>query len=142
MRYINDSYGRAGALLEGPYRSHLVASTEHLLRCYRYIEFNPVRAGMVSHAGDHRWSSYGCNAMDHADPLIQPRVRYCRLNNAEGQQLQMYRGLVQQACNEDAVHFSDRLCHHPQIGNDRFWLAIEAQADRGLAMAISSRSKK
>ncbi|WP_332840108.1 transposase [Stenotrophomonas sp. Iso1] len=63
VRYINDSYGRTGTLWEGRYKSHLVANDEHLLRCYRYIELNPVRAGMVAHAADYRWSSYGRNAM-------------------------------------------------------------------------------
>ena len=26
----------------------------YLLQCYRYIELNPVRAGMVNHPGDYR----------------------------------------------------------------------------------------
>lgn len=49
VRYINGVYGRAGTLWEGCYKSSIVQSEQYLLTCYRYIELNPVRAGMVTH---------------------------------------------------------------------------------------------
>lgn len=131
-----------GTLWEGRYKSHLVANDEHLLRCYRYIELNPVRAGMVAHAADYRWPSYGRNAMGRADPLIHPHVCYSRLGNTEAEPLQGYRDLVQQACDEDAVHFSDHLRHQYPMGNDRFRTAIEAQVGRRLSPGKGGRPKK
>ncbi len=50
VRYINDRYRRTGTLWEGRFKACPVQSDDHLLRCYRYIELNPVRAGMVSQA--------------------------------------------------------------------------------------------
>ena len=38
-------------------------SDDYLLRCQRYIELNPVRAGMVTHPAEYRWSSFRANAM-------------------------------------------------------------------------------
>jgi len=38
-------------------------SEDYLLRCYRYIELNPVRAAMVVAPEDHYWSSYHANAL-------------------------------------------------------------------------------
>jgi putative transposase len=47
VRYINDAYKRSGTLWEGRYKACLVDSGSYLFTCYRYIEMNPVRAGMV-----------------------------------------------------------------------------------------------
>lgn len=52
---------RTGTLWEGRYRSCLVADEAHVLACYRYIELNPVRAGMVAHPIDYPWSSHRAN---------------------------------------------------------------------------------
>jgi putative transposase len=38
----------------------------YVLACYRYIEMNPVRAGMVEHPAEYRWSSYRANAQGGA----------------------------------------------------------------------------
>jgi len=53
VRFVNDRHCRTGTLWEGRYKACLVASDEHLLRCYRYIELNPVRAGMVPVPSDY-----------------------------------------------------------------------------------------
>lgn len=39
----------------------MVDSERNILACYRYIELNPTRAGMVLDVADYRWPSYGCN---------------------------------------------------------------------------------
>jgi putative transposase len=46
VRFLNDRYRRTGTLWEGRYKSCLVDSETYLLRRHRYIELNPVRAGM------------------------------------------------------------------------------------------------
>ena len=61
VRYINHNYQRTGTLWEGRYKSSLIDSEAYLLVCMRYIELNPVRAGMVQHPGEYRWSSYNGN---------------------------------------------------------------------------------
>jgi putative transposase len=63
VQYFNYQYRRTGTLWEGRYRATLLDSEQYLLICSRYIELNPVRAGMVLHAGEYPWSSYRCNAM-------------------------------------------------------------------------------
>ena len=61
VQYVNRTYRRSGTLWEGRFRSCLTQDDEYLLRCYRYIELNPVRAGMVSHPAEYPWSSYQVN---------------------------------------------------------------------------------
>ncbi len=63
VQYFNTSYGRSGTLWEGRYKATLINSYRYLLTCVRYIELNPVRAGMVKHSCDYRWSSYAANAL-------------------------------------------------------------------------------
>lgn len=58
VQYINMNYRRSGTLWEGRHKSSLVDAEDYVLACYRYIELNPVRAGMVEHPADYRWSSY------------------------------------------------------------------------------------
>ena len=46
VRYINDRYGRTGTLWEGRFKSAAVSRDDYLMVCGRYIELNPVRAGL------------------------------------------------------------------------------------------------
>ncbi|HQX06037.1 MAG TPA: transposase [Zoogloea sp.] len=71
FQYVNRTYQRSGTLWEGRYRSCPVDQDAYLLACQRYIELNPVRAGMVRHPADCPWSSYRANAEGEASPLIQ-----------------------------------------------------------------------
>ena len=46
-RYINDTQSRTGSLWEGRYRASLIEADDYYFACSRYIELNPVRAGLV-----------------------------------------------------------------------------------------------
>jgi putative transposase len=82
-RYVggfNARYHRSGTLWEGRFKSCLVDSEQYLLRCYRYIELNPVRARMVEAPGSYPWSSYAVNAEGHADRLVTPHAAWLALD--------------------------------------------------------------
>ena len=66
VRYFNYRYHRSGTLFEGRFKSSIVQSHRYLLACQRYIELNPVRAGMVSDPADYTWSSYRAHAFGQA----------------------------------------------------------------------------
>jgi len=53
-QYVNLRYKRTGTLWEGRHRASLVQTERYLLCCYRYIELNPVRAGMVVRPDGYR----------------------------------------------------------------------------------------
>ncbi len=74
--YFNQACGRTGGLWEGRYRATVIDSDRYLLACYRYVELNPVRAGMVAHPGDYAWSSYRANALGHPDELVSAHEKY------------------------------------------------------------------
>jgi putative transposase len=70
--YFNYLHGRTGTLWEGRFRSTLVQAERYLLACQRYIEMNPVRAGMVESPGNFPWSSHRHYSMGSPDDLVTP----------------------------------------------------------------------
>jgi putative transposase len=90
-QYFNKTYGRTGSLWEGRFRSCLVQSEAYLLACYRYIELNPVRAGMVRDPADYPWSSYGANALvERANEITTPHPEYLRLGTDAEERRRVY----------------------------------------------------
>jgi len=79
VQYFNYTYHRTGTLWEGRYKAALIDSENYLLTCYRYIELNPVRAAMVEHPAEYKWSSYQYNALGEDDKLITPHDLYMKL---------------------------------------------------------------
>ena len=69
---FNKRHKRTGTLWEGRFKSSLVAADSHFLACQRYIEMNPVRAGMVDGPADYVWSSFRANAFGERNELINP----------------------------------------------------------------------
>jgi putative transposase len=74
--YFNRRHSRTGTLWEGRLRSCIVESARYVLACYRYIELNPVRAGLANHPGDYRWSSYAANSGIRADPFVSRHAEF------------------------------------------------------------------
>ena len=93
VQYINRKHGRTGTLWEGRFRSCIVQSEVYLLSCYRYVELNPVRAGMVRHPVQYEWSSYGVNGGGQACAWITPHAEYSRLGTGDEERRQAYRAL-------------------------------------------------
>jgi putative transposase len=94
VAYVNRRYDRTGTLWSGRHKASLVDSEQYLLRCYRYIEQNPVRARMVPDMGDYPWSSYRCNALGSFDPIVTPHRLYLGLGATEDTRLAAYRAIA------------------------------------------------
>lgn len=60
------TYERPGTLWEGRSKSMLAYAENYLLTAFRYIDLNPVRAHMVVHVSEYRWSSFQGNTMGEA----------------------------------------------------------------------------
>ncbi len=93
-RYFNKTHQRSGYLWEGRFKSCLVQSETYVLSCYRYIDLNPVRAGLVRRADEYVWSSYRFNALGEASALLSPHEEYLRLGGTSAERQAMYRELI------------------------------------------------
>jgi putative transposase len=93
VQQINLRYGRTGHRLEGRYKTRYIQDERYLLTCMRYIEQNPVRAGMVASPGEYRWSSYRANASGAVDFLVTPHPMFERLGATRSERSARYRAL-------------------------------------------------
>ena len=91
--YVNRLYRRSGTLWEGRFRSCPIQEEAYLLACQRYIELNPVRATMVEHPADYRWSSYRANAQGEDDRQVSPHRLYVALGDTAEHRQAAYREL-------------------------------------------------
>jgi REP-associated tyrosine transposase len=93
VQYFNRRYKRRGTLWEGRFHSCLVDSAPYVIACHRYIERNPVRAGMVAAASGYRWSSHNGNAGRASNKLLTPHAEYLALAADEGARHLAYKTL-------------------------------------------------
>ena len=129
--YINHTYSRTGALWEGRYKSTLVDSEDYLLTVHRYIELNPVRAGMVEHASEYSWSSYQGNAMGKEIELITPHDAYTALGKTKEKRLKNYRTLFRGRMAEKTLKEIRDATHKGWVlGSERFIQQIEQTTGR------------
>jgi putative transposase len=134
VRYINFMSGRTGPLWEGRYRSAPVDSEDYFLACCRYIELNPVRARMVAHPDDYRWSSYRAHAHGAADPLTCTHEHYEALGADAAARQAGYRELFRHELDEDFLSALRRATHGGwALGGERFLKQIEIVAQRRAA---------
>lgn len=121
VRYFNHTYDRTGALFEGRYRSSIVQEDRYLLNCQRYIELNPVRAGMVKDPGDYRWSSYRAHAFGTPVKLWAPHSTYLALGATSSDRQTNYREYFSTELAETAVA-KIRACINKGLvlGTDKF----------------------
>lgn len=55
---INKKYDRVGSLCQGRYHAIEIKNDHYFTRIITYIHQNPLRAGMVTHLEDYKYSSY------------------------------------------------------------------------------------
>ncbi len=89
-RYVNKLEKRTGSLWEGRFKSSIVSQREYLAACCRYVELNPLRAGMVTHPGKYRWSSYGCRGEGKKDLVVDLDSSYLALGKNKSQRQAAY----------------------------------------------------
>ena len=103
VQYYNFRYQRTGTLWEGRYRAALIDSEAYLFTCMRYIELNPVRAGIAVHPSAYAWSSYHCNALGRPDAVVTPHGEYHSLGKTGQERQAAYRQLFKQHVPEKTV---------------------------------------
>ena len=125
--YVNKKYCRSGTLWEGRFKAAIVDSSAYLLACYRYVELNPVRAGIVKHPGEYSWSSYRRNGLLLENNLITPHGEYQQLGRDDQERVKNYRLLFDETFTNADL---DLLRGHTQsgtpLGNAKFRQEIDA----------------
>ena len=109
-------------------------SERYLLTCMRYIELNPVRAGMVAHPSSYPYSSYRHNAMGKADSLVTAHRLYRQLAAQPEERQAAYRALFKAHIPEMTLaEIREATNKAWALGNDHFKQKIEQLAQRSAA---------
>lgn len=96
-RYVarfNAIYQRTGALWEGRFKAMPIVEDRYYLACLRYIELNPVRAGVVLDAQDYEWSSARHHLGLCEESWLQFHPLYWRLGNTPFERQNAYAQLL------------------------------------------------
>lgn len=142
VQYINRSYRRSGTLWEGRFRSCLVQSEDYFLECSRYIELNPVRAGMVKHPHDYRWTSYHANGDGKPDSLIVPHAEYFGLGLNEEERRANYKALFRAHMEPEVVkEIREATNGNYALGTSKFQEEIAHMLARRVVRGSAGRPK-
>ena len=77
--------GSSGHVWQGRFKAFPIQKDAHLLAVLRYVERNPLRAGLVERAEDWRWSSLSARGLLSASPVERGRGWAARVNAAESE---------------------------------------------------------
>lgn len=103
VRTINAIHDRSGTLWEGRYKSSLIDSENYLLTCHRYIEMNPVRAGITNRPGDYSWSSHQYYASGKPDRLITEHAMFAGLGSSDAERRASFCSLFEQQLDAETL---------------------------------------
>ena len=143
VQYINRVNQRTGTLWEGRYKACVIESDAWLLTCMRYIEMNPVRAGMVSHPSEYRWSSYKANAFGKENPLLSPHELYMALGSDISARQYVYRELFRQGIDAGQIHeIRETLNQELVLGRENFKDVIERKTKRQVRRGKDGRPRR
>lgn len=138
VSYINRTYHRSGTLWEGRHKSSLINADEYLLKCYRYIEMNPVADGLVTTPEQYQWSSYGWHAFGKVNPLISDHTLYDALGRTADDRHDTYRELFKTQILDADIHaIKNNLSYNYPLGNKRF----KDQIEMALGRAVGQRQR-
>lgn len=128
-RFVNKQEKRTGSLWDGRYKVSPIENDQYLLQCCRYVELNPVKAGMVNGASDYRWSSYRILFDDVDDPLLDFSSGFIGLARTHAERLKRYEVFVNDLVAASREHsFLQSVVERNQLtGSARFVDEVEAR---------------
>jgi putative transposase len=142
-RHINDTQSRTGSFWEGRYRASVIEADDYFFACSRYIELNPVRAGLAPTPAAYRWSSYKANAEGKSDPVVEPHELYNMLAPAPNDRPEAYRALFEGAIPDTALGaIRDAVNGDWPLGRDGFTAFVGRHADQPISQRKRGRPLK
>jgi len=135
-QFANRKYNRTGRLWESRYHSCVVDKDSYLWSVARYIETNPVRAGMVKKAEDYAYSSAQAHVIGKEDNILNEELI------AETQRKE-YRAFIRE---KGAEKDRDLIRYHTRtgkpLGDEAFMKRMEKRTGRDLALRPRGRPRK
>jgi putative transposase len=143
VRYWNKRHQRSGTLWDGRFRSSVIDNDRYLLACCRYIDLNPVRAGIVAGPESYEWSSYGRLAHGMNDMLVTPHPSYLALGSTDQTRELVYRDACLLGTPQSAIcTIRDALRGGGVAGSEQFHERLERLLKRRTARLTHGGDRK
>lgn len=143
VQYINKTHRRSGTLWERRFHASVVESEAYLLTVQRFIERNPVRAGIVKVPQDYPWSSAGYHLGQAASSLIADHDVYLRLGAGGEERVGAYAALMREPLAEQALsQIRNAARQGCVLGSDEFKDQIEIHLGRRVRLFRPGRKPK
>ena len=135
-QHVNRKYGRTGRLWESRYHSCIVNEEKYLWAVARYIEQNPVRAGIVSKAEDYDYSSARAHVKGTSDEVLGEELF---TNDRRQDYIKLLRSGTPEE-EKEAVRYCTRTGR--PFGDEVFICGVEQSLKRRLAKRPQGRPKR
>ena len=143
VRYINHTYRRSGTLWEGRYKSSPIKQDEYLLACCRYVELNPIRAGIVDAPENYKWSSYRCKIGIEKPDWLDLDPCYKNLGNTDKERAKRYKQFVKGSIPDGEWALIREALQRGQLtGSNRFIEEVERKIGRRIECRGQGRPRK
>jgi putative transposase len=135
-RYVNKIENRSGSLWEGRFKSSPINAPEYLLACCRYVELNPLRAGMVDDPAHYRWSSCPAKVGRQDQPWLDFDPFYLSLGSTTRERTEEYSVWLKETVPESEWKLIREAVQRGQLtGNRKF----EREVSKKLGQRIEFR---
>ena len=114
--YYKKLYGYWGHIWQGRYKSNIIETDTYLLHCGKYIELNPVRAGIVNLPGEYSFSSYRHYSLGQPDAAISESPAFLGLGDDSLKRKRRYIAFVV----DSGIINSGNLTRQAFIGSEDF----------------------
>ncbi|MBB5674720.1 transposase [Xanthomonas sp. WHRI 6108] len=143
MALFSGGHGRTGTPWEGRYKACLLDSADYVLRGYRYIELNPVRARLTDDPAAYRWSSCPANLGQRKHSALTPHPCSLALGSDPIERSDAYRALLGEALSDELLaNIYLHLQQQRALGHDAFRAMVEAKTNRFAGVRPAHRPRK
>lgn len=140
---FNQRHGRTGALWQGRFKSSLVETERYLLNVMRYIELNPVRAGIVERAENYRWSSVHKHLGFSSEPMLTPHFVYLGLGKDADARAACWRNWLSLGTAEEELEtIRNHAAQECALGGEAFVDMVTMQMGRPAGYRPRGRPRK
>ncbi len=135
-QYLNHRHGNSGRVWQNRFFSCAVEKDMYLWSVARYIETNPVKAGMLERAEEYNWSSARAHLLNRTDQLLSGESW---LNESERND---YRAFLEEENEEVEKAIRQRTSTGRPLGGDEFICFLECRYGHRLKVGKKGRPKK
>ena len=141
--WFNARHQRTGTLWEGRFRAGLIEGERHLLACMRYIELNPVRAGLCQQPQEWVWSSAAHHLGLVRQGLVTEHPLYWSMGNTPFEREHAYQEFLAQGVpDHEQALFTQAVLRGRPVASEAFLKPLAGDHERVVVRRPRGRPRK